>query len=115
MNVYKEINVTLIILYIKLTFQLKENDTNDKAYIGMISWNWLFRYYNHLQTFKNPTLRNQTALYKLNWYLIELIPVMNYKILKRPPRKTVDTLSVIYALERKYVYWNIWMEMLISL
>ena len=33
----------------------KENDTNDKAYIGITSLNWKFRYYNHLQSFKNPT------------------------------------------------------------
>ena len=33
----------------------KENDTNDKAYIVMTSLNWKFRYYNQLQSFKNPT------------------------------------------------------------
>ena len=35
----------------------KENNNNDKAYIGMTSLNWKFRYYNHLQPFKNPTLK----------------------------------------------------------
>ena len=39
----------------------KENYTNEKAYIGMTSLKWKFRYYNDLQSFKNPTLKNQTA------------------------------------------------------
>ena len=33
----------------------KENDTNRKASIGMTSLNYKFRYYNHLQSFKNQT------------------------------------------------------------
>ena len=36
----------------------KENDHNNNVYIGMASLNWTFRYYNHLQSFRNPTLRN---------------------------------------------------------
>ena len=39
----------------------KENDTNEKAYIGMTSLNWKFRYYNHLQSFKNPTLKKSNC------------------------------------------------------
>ena len=63
----------------------KENDNIDKAYIGMTSLNWKFRYYNHLQSFRNPPLRNQTALYKYYWDLKELgvTPVINWKIIKR--------------------------------
>ena len=45
----------------------KENDYKDKASIGMRNFNWKFRYYNHLQSFKNPT-----ALSRYYWYLIEL-------------------------------------------
>ena len=37
MNTHWEINVTLIILYIKLTFQLKKIILMIKAYIGMTS------------------------------------------------------------------------------
>ena len=38
----------------------KENDNNNnnKAYIDMTSLNWKFRYYNHLQSFRNPTFKN---------------------------------------------------------
>ena len=54
MNAHKDINVTLIILYIKLT-STKENDVKDKAYLSMTSLNWKFRYHIHLQPFKNPT------------------------------------------------------------
>ena len=34
----------------------KENYTDNKSYIGMTSLNLKFRYYNHLQSFRNPTL-----------------------------------------------------------
>ena len=37
---------------------VKESNNNDKAYIGRINLNWKFRYYNHRQSFKNPTLKN---------------------------------------------------------
>ena len=61
----------------------KEND--NKAYIGMTSLNWKFRYCNHLQPFKNPTLKNQTALSRYYWDLIELglTFIINWKIIKR--------------------------------
>ena len=49
-----------------------ENDTNDKAYVGMTNLNWKFRYYNHLQSFKNPTSKNQTAPSRYYCDLIEL-------------------------------------------
>ena len=51
----------------------------------MTSLNWKFRYYNHLQSFKNPTLKDQTALFRYYWYLIELRlkPIVNWKINKR--------------------------------
>ena len=51
----------------------------------MTTLNWKFRYYNHLQSFINPTLKNQTALYRYYWYLIELglTPIINWKITKR--------------------------------
>ena len=42
----------------KANISTKEIDNNDKAYIGMTSLNWKFRYYNHLQSFRNPTLKN---------------------------------------------------------
>ena len=63
----------------------KENTTNDKAYRGMKSLNWKFRYHNPLQSFKNPTLKNQTTLSRYYWYLIELglIPITYWKIIKR--------------------------------
>ena len=32
---------------------------NDAAYIGMTRLNRKFRYYNHLQSYKNPTLKNK--------------------------------------------------------
>ena len=38
----------------------KEND-NDKAYIGMASLNWKFRYYNHLQSLRNPILKKSNC------------------------------------------------------
>ena len=31
---------------------------------GMRSLNWKFRYYNHLQSFENSTLKNKTVLSK---------------------------------------------------
>ena len=62
----------------------KENDDIDKAYIGMTSVNLKFRYYNHLQSFRNPTLRYQSSISRYNWNLIELglTPAMNWKIIK---------------------------------
>ena len=39
----------------------KENDNNEKAYLCMKSLNWKFKYHNHLQSFKNPTLKNHTG------------------------------------------------------
>ena len=33
----------------KANISTKENDTNDKVYIGMTSLNWKFRYNNHLK------------------------------------------------------------------
>ena len=59
------------------------NDNKDKAYIGMTSLK--FRYYNHLQSFRNPTLKNQTVLFMYYWDLKELglSPIMNWKIIKR--------------------------------
>ena len=79
----KEYNLNNIIYQANIS--TKENDTNDKAYIGIISLNWKFRYYNHLESFKNPTWRNQTALSRYSWYLIELglTPITNSKIIKR--------------------------------
>ena len=55
----------------------KENHNIDKAYIGMTSLN---RYYNHLQSFRNPSIRNQSALIKYYWDLKELglKPVINW-------------------------------------
>ena len=38
----------------------KENGNNDKSYMGMTSLNSKFRFYNHQQSFRNPTLRNQS-------------------------------------------------------
>ena len=72
----------------------KENDTNYKAYIGITSLNWKFRYYNHLQSFKNPT-----ALSRYYWYLIELglTPIINLKIIKRSSSEPVYMVNVIYA------------------
>ena len=63
----------------------KENDTNKKVYIGMARLNWKFRYNNHLQSFKNPTSKNQTVLSNFYWYLKELglTPIINWKIIKR--------------------------------
>ena len=57
------------------------------AYIGMTSLNWKFRYYNNLRTFRNPTLRNRTALSRYYWDLKELrlTPVINWEIIKRSP------------------------------
>ena len=51
----------------------------------MTSINWKFRYYNHLQSFRNLTLKNPTSLSWYYWDLIELglIPVINWKIIKR--------------------------------
>ena len=62
----------------------KENDNNKKAYIGMTSLNWKFRYYNHLQSFRNPTLKNQTALSRYDWDQIELglTSIINWKVIK---------------------------------
>ena len=64
-----------------------ENDNIDMVYIGMTSWNWKFRFYNHLQSFRNPTLRNQTVLSKCYWDLKELFLtlVINWKIIKTCP------------------------------
>ena len=35
----------------------KENVNNGNASIGMTSLKWKFKYYNHLQSFRNPTLK----------------------------------------------------------
>ena len=69
----------------KANISAKENDNIDKANIGITSLTWKFRYYNHLQSFRNPTLRNQTAQSKYYWDLIEQgrTPVINWKIIKR--------------------------------
>ena len=63
----------------------------------MTGLNWKFRYYNHLQSFRNLKLKNQTALSGYYWDLIEigLTPIINWKI-KDPPQ-TVYMVSVIYA------------------
>ena len=44
-----------------------------------------FRYYNHLQTFRNQTLKNQTAISRYYWDLIKLVltSIMNWEIIKR--------------------------------
>ena len=72
----------------------------------MTSVNWKFRYYNHLQSFKNPTLKNQTALSRYYRDLIELrlTHIIIWKIIKNPPQQTVYMVSVIYGYKRKYVY-----------
>ena len=51
----------------------------------MTSLNWKFRYYNHLQSFRNPTLKNQTALSRYDWDQIELglTSIINWKVIKR--------------------------------
>ena len=51
------------ILY-QANISAKENDNIDKAYVGMTSLNWKFRFYNNLPLFRNQTLRNQTVLSK---------------------------------------------------
>ena len=43
-----------------------------KKDIDVFISNWKFSYYKDLQSFKNPTLKNQTALSKYNWDLKEL-------------------------------------------
>ena len=65
----------------------KENNNNDKSYIGMTNFNWKFWYYNHLQSFKNPALKNQTTLSRYYWDLIKLglTSIINWKIIKRSP------------------------------
>ena len=56
----------------------KETNTNEKTYICITSLNWKFTYYNHLQSFKNPISKNQTALSKYYWNLKEpgLTPII---------------------------------------
>ena len=51
----------------------------------MTSLNWKFRYYNHQQSFRNPTLIKQTALSRYYLDLIdqEVTSIMNWKIIKR--------------------------------
>ena len=47
----------------------KENNLDEKAYIGLFSLKWKFSYYNHKHFFNNPLLRNQTVLSKYYWKL----------------------------------------------
>ena len=63
----------------------KENDYKDKAHIRMTNLNWKFRYYNHLQSSRNPTLRNKIVLSRNYWDLMELglLHVLNWKIIER--------------------------------
>ncbi len=75
MKGHKETNITLITLYYQANISTTENDSNDKAYLGMTSLNWKCRYYNPLQSFRNPTLRNRIEL--------GLTPVINWNIIKR--------------------------------
>ena len=58
----------------------------------MTNLNWKFRYYKYLLSFKNPTLKNQTARTRYYMDLIELglTPIINWKI-------TAYLVSVIYA------------------
>ena len=51
----------------------------------MTSLNWKFTYYNPLQSFKNPTLKNQAALFRYYLDLIELglRPIIIWKIIQR--------------------------------
>ena len=51
----------------------------------MTNLNWKFRYYNHLQSLRNSALKNQSTLSRYYWDLIELvlIPIINWKIIKR--------------------------------
>ena len=51
------------IIYLDNILTIKDN-INNKAYIDITSLNWKFRYHNHLQSFKNLRLKNQTALSK---------------------------------------------------
>ena len=69
----------------QVNISTKETNANEKAYIGITGLNWKFRYYYYIQSFKNPTLKNQTALSKYYWYLKELglTPIINWKIIKR--------------------------------
>ena len=95
---YIYIYIYIYILY-QANISTKGNDTNVKAYIGILSLNWKFRYYNHLQSFKNQTLKNHTAWSKYYWYLkeLELTPIINWKIIKDQPRQRVYLVGVIYA------------------
>ena len=45
----------------QVNISTKENDTDDKAYIGMTSLNWKFRYYNHLQSNKKSNIKKSNC------------------------------------------------------
>ena len=72
-------------IILQANISTKENDTAEKAYIGMTSLNGKFRDYNNLQSFKNPTLKNHTALSRYYKYRKELglTTIINWKIIKR--------------------------------
>ena len=57
---------------------ISATENNDKAHISMTSLNWKFRYYNHLQSFKNPTLKNQSALSRYYWDMPTIRPPASY-------------------------------------
>ena len=63
----------------------KEGSTNEKAYIDITALNWKYRFYNHIQSLKYPTLKNQTVLSIYYWSLKEigLTPIIDWKIIKR--------------------------------
>ena len=69
-------------IILQANISTKEKNTEEKSCIGITSFNWKCRYYNHLQLFKKPTLKNQTALSKYYWYLTDLCltPIINWKI-----------------------------------
>ena len=51
----------------------------------MTRLNWKSKYYHHLESFKNTTFKNQTALSKYYWYPLEqeLTSIINLKIITR--------------------------------
>ena len=54
-------NLFQVFIY-QANISTKGDNTNNKACISITSLNWKLRYHNQFQSFKNPTLKNQTAV-----------------------------------------------------
>ena len=76
----------------------KEGNFNEKIYIRVSSLKWKIRYYNYIQPFNNPLLKNQTDSSKYYWKLQDqrLTLRINWTIIENSLQQEVYMVDAIY-------------------